>query len=628
MNPDTEHALAFVRVVVPQDANELFIATRPKGGFLRQRPVPDSQVLAEAAVRDRENGDVYLATASFAKGRQRTKDRVRDKWVITADVDDKAMPGETPEERHRNAFRVADSVPAPCVIVDTGGGFHVHVPLPPDYRLSSFKDRGTGLRATEILERALLYYLEEQAARLLYGLAVELDRAVGSERLWRVPYTLNHKYDPPRPVTIARFGHAAPTPGSLPAWPGPGSMEFLVGKAEQAKRDHDHAALHSSDVDLDGLDDLPDFDTAILPAHLITQWPMDGDRVDQSAADYRVVCSLVERGYVDDGLLASAIVHRRLELSDHGDRQKAKRREYVISTIRRAKAHVTESIAFSWSDEEPDAPRDGLGAKPAEAAVVGWEGWDYQELMPHLRGPYQAVLPEGHFVTDYVRMVADRTDAPYAYSEALAFTLLAAATPNVEVRLRYLAGALATNLYTLLLGESGVSRKSTSLDHARRILTLQEVVANAEYAGFVAARTTPERLIERLARVRRDSAVWHLDELQALISDTRRSYMTAIRGLILELYSRRNYDYERASKRNDAGDVIEDVSRIRGCYLSIMTAATNAIYADLFKRDVQDGFLPRFVIVSDRNSMRPRGRHVDHDVSDMDEARVKDLAVR
>ena len=75
--------------------------------------------------------------------------------------------------------------------------------------------------------------------------------------------------------------------------------------------------------------------------------------------------------------------------------------------------------------------------------------------------------PPDHFLTRWIDSASKRTDAAHEYHEAAGLVLLASATPNVRARLRPYPRGLPTNLYVLLIGDSTISRKTTSANLAR-----------------------------------------------------------------------------------------------------------------------------------------------------------------
>src|SRR5262245_22259163 len=71
---------------------------------------------------------------------------------------------------------------------------------------------------------------------------------------------------------------------------------------------------------------------------------------------------------------------------------------------------------------------------------------------------FAPALPAGHFVSEFIRYAAECSDTAHEYYEAVAFILLAVATPQVRARLRQYPGGLPTAFYAILIGDSTRSR--------------------------------------------------------------------------------------------------------------------------------------------------------------------------
>lgn len=90
-----------------------------------------------------------------------------------------------------SAFRAKVGLPGPSALVDSGGGLHCYwisdVPLDP----AGWLPYADGLKALALTE----------------GLLCDTGLTTDSARILRVPGTLNHKYDPPRRVTLLGLGN-------------------------------------------------------------------------------------------------------------------------------------------------------------------------------------------------------------------------------------------------------------------------------------------------------------------------------------------------------------------------------------------------------------------------------------
>jgi putative DNA primase/helicase len=222
---------------------------------------------------------------------------------------------------------------------------------------------------------------------------------------------------------------------------------------------------------------------------------------------------------------------------------------------------------------------------------------DKKETQHEDRG-YAFTFPCGddHYLTRWIKYAAKRTDAAYEYHEAVALIQLAAATPNLRAHLAQSAYGLAGNLYLLIIGDSTVSRKSTSARFAHQI------IEKAIPDSLCADQMSTEGLIETLSSRPADSTTWYVDEFADLLKKLHtRSYMAGIEGLILNVYDGANYTHRRHTKRSKSGIKLEDVDQIESPHLSILGATTPSIFQTITHSDVTSGLLPRFAIVFPKN---------------------------
>lgn len=303
-------------------------------------------------------GEVYASYAWFRPEGGRLKERVVAKRSISADVDDKSMPGGSREERHRNARTLAGALSATHVLVDSGNGFHVHVLLAGSDRVEHFVETDDGVARVELLGRALRLFYEDKA-RELFGQPVALDRCHGAERVWRVPPGWNCKRaDGTKGLTSVR-GEWKPVllayPGRVEGLAGvvPGDLSCLIPFIEAAQQEAEQGSKGGVSATLDdvslGGHSLVEtsvavatsarvhFHASMLPSRWQRDWPLDAP--DHSRHDFDIAASLAERGWSPE-VAAEAIRARRRALKDPEDRAKGGREDYVRSTVRQAYARA------------------------------------------------------------------------------------------------------------------------------------------------------------------------------------------------------------------------------------------------------------------------------------------------
>lgn len=234
---------------------------------------------------------------------------------------------------------------------------------------------------------------------------------------------------------------------------------------------------------------------------------------------------------------------------------------------------------------------------------------------------FEPIFPEGHFVADYIAYASQRTDAALEYHEAAALMLLSSVTPKMRAYLAQWPSGLPTNLYALLIGTTTRSRKSTVVSFVQDILS--EVVDDA----MLPDQFSPEAFVEQLAKRSGQPSVWLVDEfgeqLEAMI---HKQYMKGAKGLLLTVYSGRDYTNERHSKRVKGGTTVIDSDVITDPHLVVFGATTPTILDDLSSKDIETGLIPRFaVVMPEQQPPRKRVGQLDGTVMGQRDALVERL---
>ena len=322
---------AVVRVAVNRSPSD-----GDRRGRWSERAASDIEEVADHLAQHADDAETYTALA-WSVGGKGAEHVVARRW-LSADVDDKVMPGETAEERHRQARVLAGSLPCPSVVVDSGRGIHVHILLPEGEHLDASED---GRRHFAILGRALRIFLEQHAGEL-FGSTVSLDHCHGPERVWRVPGGWNCK-----------SGEAAKTlTADRSAWCGvsllhpgrpeglasiaPAELMFLLPHLAAATQEQDgtEPGRNGSTAPPTGAGPArgaPPFDHHVLPPRLRDHWPLA--RMNPSEADYAVAFEL-GRKRTPREVAEAAIRCRRAAVGDPG--AKGERIDYVARTVTRA----------------------------------------------------------------------------------------------------------------------------------------------------------------------------------------------------------------------------------------------------------------------------------------------------
>lgn len=167
---------------------DFFAALCSAPGFVELRALPsgerefvrqhDAEAAVERFLADHRGKDLFFGVATRHDATSGRLDNCSYLAALFVDVDFKALP--EPEARKRlRAFRLPSSA-----LVKSGGGLHAYWLLHHSIDLPAEAERA----------KALL-------RRLARALGGDLSAAEPA-RVLRIPGTLNHKYTPPRPVTI------------------------------------------------------------------------------------------------------------------------------------------------------------------------------------------------------------------------------------------------------------------------------------------------------------------------------------------------------------------------------------------------------------------------------------------
>lgn len=167
---------------------------RASGSF-RNVAVQSSEEAQNFAIAYSAAGlEAYFAIAEYASPASRSANNALGAWALIVDIDvgaDKSSTGKgyaTLDEAVTalNEFCIKAKVPRPNFVVSSGNGCHAY------WVLADSLDR----------ERWLVYAGKFKALMKSLGFCADPSRTSDMASVLRVPGTLNHKYSPPRPVSI------------------------------------------------------------------------------------------------------------------------------------------------------------------------------------------------------------------------------------------------------------------------------------------------------------------------------------------------------------------------------------------------------------------------------------------
>jgi hypothetical protein len=207
------------------------------------------------------------------------------------------------------------------------------------------------------------------------------------------------------------------------------------------------------------------------------------------------------------------------------------------------------------------------------------------------------------FIERYVQWATDLGDAAPQYHQAGAFVILSALLSGT-VSLPTSFGNMIPNLWFMLLADTTLTRKSTSMDIATDLLI--EVDPDA----IMATDGSVEGLMEGLSTRPRRPSIFLRDEFTGLLEAmTRKDYLAGLAETFTKLYD------GKFQKRMLRKDIIE----IRDPILILFAGGIRAKTQQLLTFDhISSGFMPRFIFLtaeSDVSRVRPLGPPITRDMT-------------
>jgi len=216
-------------------------------------------------------------------------------------------------------------------------------------------------------------------------------------------------------------------------------------------------------------------------------------------------------------------------------------------------------------------------------------------------------LPDDSLIQIYIRYVAERSDAYPEYQHGAILALMACAV-NRQAVLSMTIGDIYPNVWIFLLGQSTISRKSTTCDFLLDFVEMIFPWLRISYPG------SSEAFIEDLEgddRVDGPDNKGHgllvVDEAIGMLKLMQRKYMADLRDLMCSLYDNRPFSRKiRSGQRKK-----KTFFSLSTPYLNVFLATTpNNFSTETTLDDVQSGWLLRFLPYYP-NYTRPM-RDVDH----------------
>ena len=214
-------------------------------------------------------------------------------------------------------------------------------------------------------------------------------------------------------------------------------------------------------------------------------------------------------------------------------------------------------------------------------------------------------LPDG-FVERYIKWASDLSDAAKQYHQAGAFTILSALLCG-HVILPTSYGSIIPNLWFMILGDTTLTRKSTSMDMA------VDLLSEIDPEAVMATDGTLEGLMTILSGRPKKPSVFLRDEFSGLLdSMIRKDYMAGMPEMLTKLYDGKMM--KRVLKRESF--------EVHDPRLIMFTGGIKTKVTQILTMEhVASGFMPRFIFItaeSDITRIKPIGPPTDIDMGDRD----------
>lgn len=204
----------------------------------------------------------------------------------------------------------------------------------------------------------------------------------------------------------------------------------------------------------------------------------------------------------------------------------------------------------------------------------------------------QFVATKSTFIDKYVDWAAKKTDGAMQYQIASAFTMLSCAFSDTGYGTpKY--GKLGLNLWFMLLGETTLSRKSTS-----RQLMLRMVRSYEKFVGYqidIGSNVTAEGLVKHLAGRDKMTSMFHRDEVQGMFKEfVTKTYMATAADQFTELYDGHVPVVIRSTGGKSAGSAVQS-DRAETNFIMYLMGITSKVSEILTVDYFRSGFLARFL---------------------------------
>lgn len=203
------------------------------------------------------------------------------------------------------------------------------------------------------------------------------------------------------------------------------------------------------------------------------------------------------------------------------------------------------------------------------------------------------------FIDQYVEWGAKASDAPQQYHVGGALIILSSIMAN-KIKLPTSFGYIIPNIWIMILADTTLTRKTTTMDMA------MDIISAVNPAAMLATDGSVEGIMQSMSIRQGQTSIFVRDEISGLMDQmNRRDYMSGMMETLTKLYD--NKPYKRTLKK-------ETIEVIDPVFIFYAGGVKDKTYALSKSEHILSGFFPRFVFITaeaDFNRIRPMGPPTD-----------------
>ncbi len=384
-------------------------------------------------------------------------------------------------------------------------------------------------------------------------------------QLLRIPYTLNHKYDPPPTVTITEANKK--------------TYRLTDFKAYPQAEGYQHLDIPMPDVDHLNYEAVLKENNKHINPRFWTLFYEEPDS-DWSKALWQLELLLFESGLGREEVF---VIAREAKCNKY--KRDGRPESYLWTEVCKAEAH-TQQVTAEFL---------GMTDNQVEMAVI---------LTDKER---TWVKDNPSIIEDYMSWAGTLGDAAHSYHQVGAFCILSSLLSGT-IRLPTSYGIVIPNLWFLILADTTLTRKTTAMDIA------VDIILEIDLDSILATDGSIEGLFQSLSTRPGRPSIFLRDEFSGLLEMmTKKDYYAGMAETLTKLYDGK---YQKRVLRRE---IIE----VRDPVLIIFAGGIKTRIMELLRYEhVASGFIPRFVFVSaesDITKLKPLGPPTDRSLGRREE---------